>query len=281
MEPRREDLSISFNDGSIVEADVLLGADGINSAVRRFFVPSSAREWTGWVAFRSVFDAKLVEHIPGVLDEANHWWGPERTFFASKLGRGLFTIVGGWQGDPDAPYAPYKDSTWNSNGDLVVLKDYYHGLHPVVREMIDVSPYTRLYPNTFASSLATWVHGDGRVTYAGDAAHAHGGAFAAGGSLALDDAYAFALAILEVYPSGSSHKPSLTGIRSALELYERTRKSHTDRLLETVHAGNLKKVQNAHKVVTDEALRQSMTARANPSWMHEHDAEVTFAQALE
>lgn len=90
-----DDLTISFDDGSTVSADILLGADGIRSAVRRSFVPHSAPKWTGWGAFRSVFDAKLVEHIDGVLDEACHWWGPDRTFFASRLGKDLFTIVGG------------------------------------------------------------------------------------------------------------------------------------------------------------------------------------------
>lgn len=79
-------LVVSFGDGSAVEADILLGADGIRSAVRTYFVPTSAPQWTGWVAFRAVFDADLVKDIPGVLGEAHHWWGPDRTFFASKLG---------------------------------------------------------------------------------------------------------------------------------------------------------------------------------------------------
>ncbi|KAK4542351.1 hypothetical protein LTR36_006807 [Oleoguttula mirabilis] len=275
-------LLVSFADGSTVTADVLLGADGINSAVRRSFVPSSAPKWTGWVAFRSVFDAKLVEHIPGVLEEANHWWGHDRTFFASRLGRDLFTVVGGWHGDPDAHAgSPYQASTWNSDGDVAVLREYYKDWHPVVRQMIDASPYTRLYPNTFASSLESWVHGGGRVTYAGDAAHAHGGAFAAGGSLALDDAYAFALAIFHVYPPGSAHKPGEAGIRTALGLYEQTRKAHTDRVLSTVREGNKKKVESLGRTETDEQLRRRMSDRADPAWIHEHDVEAAFAQAVE
>ncbi|KAI5362650.1 putative FAD-binding domain, FAD/NAD(P)-binding domain superfamily [Septoria linicola] len=277
--PATDEVSVSFSDGTEVKADILLGADGIRSQVRQHFVSSSAPRWTGWVAFRSVFDAKLVQHIPGALDEAVHWWGPERTFFASRLGKDLFTIVGGNYSDPDAPDAPFSAASWNSEGSLDTLKDFYKDWHPAIRQMIAASPYTKLYRNTFASGLESWVHGDGRATFAGDAAHAHGGAFAAGGSLALDDAYAFARAIFYIYPNGSV-KPGRKAIDTALRLYERTRKPHTDRVLLTVHVNNKKAVERIGVQETNEQLRARMTSRANNSWIHEHDVDATFQQAL-
>ena len=232
------------------------------------------------MAFRSVFDAKLVEHIPGALDEAVHWWGHDRTFFASKMGKDLYSIVGGNYSDPDAIDAPYKDATWNSEGSLETLKDFYKDWHPTIKQLIEVSPYIKQYPNTFASSLDSWIHGEGRITYAGDAAHAHGGAFAAGGSLALDDAYAFTRAISHYYPEGSTRKPRRQEISAALRLYERTRKPHTDRVLSTVHTNNKRAVERIGKPETDEQLRMRMTSRADNSWIHEHDVEAAFAQAL-
>jgi salicylate hydroxylase len=271
-------IQVTFTDGSTVVTNILLGADGINSAVRRSFVPTSAPKRTGWVAFRSVFDARLVEHIPEVLEEAN--WGPDRTFFASRLGKGLFTVVGGYQGDPDDPNSPYKDAVWNEEDDVKVLKEFYKDWHPAVRAMIEASPHTRKYPSTFASSLETWVHGEGDVTFAGDAAHAYGGAFAAGGSLALDDAYASSLAIGTICPSDSSRKPSRAEIEGALKLYERTRKAHTDRVLSVVREGNKKRVESLGRIETDGELRSRMKRRADPYWIHEHDVEAAFAEAL-
>jgi salicylate hydroxylase len=277
--PETGALAVSFADGSVVESDLLLGADGIKSAVRLHFVPTSAAQWTGWVAFRSVFDAKLVEHIPGVLDEASHWWGPDRAFFASRLGKGLFTIVGGNHSDPNAPNAPYKDAVWNADEGVDAVKELYADWHSVVKQMLEATPHVRHYPNTFASGLESWVHGDGRVTFAGDAAHAHGGALAAGGSLALDDAYAFALAVLHVYPPGPQ-KPSKESITKALRLYEGTRKAHTDRVLSTVHANNKKAIERVGLLETDQQLRKRMMGRADPFWIHEHDVEATFAHVL-
>ena len=195
------------------------------------------------------------------------------------VGKNLFTIVGGYHADPNAPDAPYKDATWSSDGDVEVLKLYYADWHPVIQQMVQASPYIRQYPNTYASSLDTWVHGNGRVTFAGDAAHAHGGAFAAGGSLAADDAYSFAMSIHHVFPPGSTNF-SAERITEALRLHELTRKAHTDKVLRTVHEGNQKTIERLDKTETDEALRRRMQSRGDPYWIHEHDVEAAFEEAV-
>jgi salicylate hydroxylase len=74
-------------------------------------------------------------------------------------------------------------------------------------------------------ALLNWVFGS-RVTLVGDAAHAHGGAFAAGGSLALDDSLALGLAFEEVF-SSSKATFSPENINKALGLYSQIRQLHT------------------------------------------------------
>lgn len=232
------------------------------------------------MTFRSVFPVSDVAHITDLPDEANHFWGPDRTLFISKLGKGLFTVVGSYQSDPTAEQAPYKSARWNSEGDVNVLREYYKDWSPLTRSIIDATPYTRIYPNVAADGLETWVLGDGRVTLAGDAAHAHGGAFAAGGSLALDDAWAFAASILHIFPVTATKLPTDAELATALRLYERTRKSHTDKVIRIVHEGNRKKVARIGKQETDEELRARMKNREDPSWLHEHNVESAFKNAL-
>lgn len=280
-------LIITFADGTTATADVLLGADGIHSPVRTFFVPTAKTAWTGWVTFRSVFPrSPHLAHIADLPDEANHFWGPERSLFLSPLGGGdLYTVVGSYQSDPGAADAPWKGSAWNAEGDVGVLREYYRDWSPLVRSIIDATPHTRIYPNVAAEGLDTWVLGDeGRVTLAGDAAHAHGGAFAAGGSLALDDAWAFAAAIRHVFPENSTSigKPDSQQISRALRIYERTRKAHTDRVIHVVHEGNAKKLAQLKTAATetDAELRARMKNRYDPTWIHEHDVVSTFAQVL-
>ncbi|KAI0178452.1 salicylate 1-monooxygenase [Pestalotiopsis sp. NC0098] len=274
-------LAITFADGTTAAADVLLGADGIHSRVRTQYVPSSRTAWTGWTTLRSVFPVSPhLDHLaPGTIpDEAVHVWGPDRTLFLSRLGGGLFTVVGSAQSDPLAPGAPYRDATWNSDGDVGVLRQYYRDWSPAVRAIVDAVPHTRVYPNSTAHALDTWVLGGGRVTLAGDAAHAHGGAFAAGGSLALDDAWAFAAAIFQAIPPDSTRAPSGLDIAGALALYERTRKPHTDRVMTVVAQMNARKVDEVRRgeVITDAELRRRMKEGADTSWIHEHDVTESF-----
>lgn len=278
--PSTKKLDIKFVDGTKATADILLGADGIHSPVRQFFVPTSGTKWTGWVTFRSVFPLSHISHIPNLPDEASHFWGPDRTLFLSILGKDLFTVVGSYQSDPDAPDAPYKDAIWNEDGDVNVLRQYYKDWSPLIRAIVDAVPYTRIYPNAAAHGLDSWVLGDGKVTLAGDAAHAHGGAFAAGGSLAIDDAWAFAASIQHVFPVSSTKLPSDADIAQALKLYERTRKAHTDRVLETVHRGNKAKVARIGKVESEDELRARMKSRTDVAWIHEHDVQTAFRDAL-
>lgn len=192
----------------------------------------------------------------------------------------MFTVVGSYQSDPDAPDAPYKDAVWDQDGDVNVLREYYKDWNPTLRAIVNAVPHTRIYPNAAAHGLDTWVLGNGRVTLAGDAAHAHGGAFAAGGSLAIDDAWAFAEAVRHVYPEHATGLPSADDIARALRIYDGTRRAHTDRVLRTVHAGNKAKVERIGKAETDAELRKRMRGRESTAWIHEHDVISAFEKAV-
>lgn len=116
----------------------------------------------------------------------------------------------------------------------------------------------------------------------GDAAHAHGGAFATGGSLAIDDAYALYLALTSVFPQSARQKPSPAEILKALKLYEDTRRPHAVRLLKVVHMNNAMKTKKilAETQETDEELRARAKRGSNTTWLHEHDVVKSFKEAL-
>lgn len=279
----KQKLVLTFEDGTQTTADIVLGADGIHSRVRTFFVPTTKTAWTGWVVFRSVFSMSHLSHIPDVPEEAEHIWGPDRHIFLSRLGRDLFTVVGSHQSDPGALDAEYRDAKWDAPADVGILREFYKDWHPRYRAIVDATPHTKLYPNSSAQALNTWILGDGRITVAGDAAHAHGGSFAAGGSLALDDAWAFSAAIQDVFPANGDRisNPSGDDIAKALRLYEKTRKPHTDKVMAIVHQLNEKRLELLQLGITqtDEDLRARMKNRYDPSWVHEHDVQRAFAQA--
>jgi salicylate hydroxylase len=147
--------------------------------------------------------------------------------------------------------------------------------------LAEVTPDIRYYPNFSCSApLDTWVFED-RVALIGDAAHAHGGAFATGGSLAIDDAYALYLSN-SVISGSTDQKPSTHKIGKALRLYEATRKPHAEKLLKVVHAGNAAKIEKIRKGISekDEELRARAQRGSDTGWLHEHDVAKTSEKTL-
>lgn len=154
--------------------------------------------------------------------------------------------------------------------------------NPVVRELTKIAPNIHFYPNLSCSEpLQSWIFGS-RVALIGDAAHAHGGAHATGGSLAIDDAYALYLSLISVFPPTATHKPSAEEIGKALKLYEETRKPHAERLLNVVIAANKSKAEKIRtgKLETDEQLRSRAATGTNTNWLHEHDVLKTFEETF-
>lgn len=151
--------------------------------------------------------------------------------------------------------------------------------NPVVKRLTELTPSVRLFPNYSGGILPSWVP-HSRVTLLGDAAHTHGGAFAAGGSLALDDAFALGLAFKHV---GGSKFTSWTDadLRQVFELYDETRRPHASRLLNIVHgAASAEPVVYNSPEEEDEALIKRMTNRPDTSWLAEHNVEHAFSETL-
>ncbi|TVY92462.1 Salicylate hydroxylase [Lachnellula willkommii] len=273
----QEGVTLEFEDGTTATADILLGADGLRSRVRTSFVPDFELKWSGWTAFRSVFDTSLVESIPDLPLDSSHWWGPDTNFFASRLGKNTYTVVGGVNADPKDSSATFKNVEWDQEASVSLLRDKYSDWNPVVRALTEVTPSTRFYPNFSGSSLSTWVFGS-RATLIGDAAHAHGGAHATGGSLAIDDAYCLFLALVSIFPFSATRRPSSREIETALKLYEATRKPHAERLLKKVHTANNAKAAKAGILEGDEELRARAAKGSDTNWLHEHDVEKAFEE---
>ncbi|KAG9788774.1 hypothetical protein KCU88_g1725, partial [Aureobasidium melanogenum] len=287
---RAEPVTVFFQDGTSIQGDILIGADGLRSKVRATFRPDHKLHWTGRTFFRSTFDASLVdnEKIPDLPPDSTHWWGPQHTFFASRLGKNMFTTVGNFDPTQVSGAASASGSgseskvNWDQEGDVTAFRDLYKDWNPVVKALANATPYVRLYPNFAGEPLDTWVFGDSRVTLVGDAAHTHGGAHAAGGSLALDDAWALYLAFRHVvldHPHRQTRRLTVKDIdiHRALSLYEKTRRPHTERLVKSVLAGS----KAAVTPDSDEALRLKMTNRPRTTWLTEHDVNAEFANVVQ
>ncbi|RAH79594.1 FAD/NAD(P)-binding domain-containing protein [Aspergillus japonicus CBS 114.51] len=281
-EADHQGVSLYFDDGTSAHGDILIGADGLRSIVRQSFIPQYKLRFSGKVFMRSTFDASLVEgKVADLPADSIHWWGPKDNFFASRLGKQQYTTVGAYS-DPRTTEEIEKSVSWNDEGHVEFLRERYKDWNPVVKALTELTPYTKLYPNFIGDSLSSWVLAP-RVTLIGDAAHAHGGAFAAGGSLALDDALTLGLAFAHAL-DGLDAEQSIpeSSIQLALELYSRARQPHTERLLRIVHGqaseGQLENGDNEED--EEQRLLRRLRNRVSTVWLAEHDAETAFAATV-
>jgi salicylate hydroxylase len=68
-----EGVDVEFADSKIVHADLLIGADGIRSAVRGFFAPYFELKWSGLIAYRSAFDIRLLDGVKNLPEDTTQW----------------------------------------------------------------------------------------------------------------------------------------------------------------------------------------------------------------
>lgn len=220
--------------------------------------------------------------------------------------------------NPNDPTNVYRDAKWDGPGDLEFFRslykvgpsplpqprprvDYYRsprrglsivatnnlqGWNPVVEALVDAVPYVKTYPNFTGTALSSLVF-KGRVALLGDAAHTHGGAFGAGGSLAINDAYAFALALAQSCPphAFTESKQDPDQLKKALQLYDETRRPLVTRVLSTVHGqGQARRLAATGKmnggIETDDELRARIAHRPELIWLTEHDVDAEFEAVL-
>lgn len=170
-------VSVVFNDGSTGEYDLVVGADGIHSAVRGFLFGKREPNYGGQMVWRSLAPISLPRS-----DTIQFWLG-DACFF------GFCPVGGGTYGFANVTAARFRDS---EHGRLQRLRRRFVGFGGFVQDYLAALPgddAIHCGPIEWLE-LEQWHHG--RVVLIGDAAHASSPMMGQGGSMALEDAVVMA-----------------------------------------------------------------------------------------
>jgi salicylate hydroxylase len=211
----RDAVSIRFDDGSEVEADVLVGADGSRSVVRHAVFGPLEVQYTGYIAWRGLVP---MEKVPrGVLDPPSGIFvGPGHLINRYPVRNWqLLNFVA------FAERAAWTEEGWSIRSSVEELLAEFEGWHADVRTFLAATPPELLFKwGLFdREPLTTW--NKGRVTLLGDAAHPVLPFLGHGAVLAIEDGVVLARAFA-----------AAENVDDALARYERAR---IDRAAFVVH----------------------------------------------
>jgi salicylate hydroxylase len=198
---------VSFADGTLAEADIVIAADGIHSELRRCVTPPSHPVFHGSVAYRGVLPHALVPHWPN--DSWLMWLGKNKHFLTFPLRAGqLINYVGFVPADEEM-----KES-WSAPGDPRVLRREFEGWDSRIETLLRHVEKTFRWALYDREPLPVW--SKGRLTLLGDAAHPMLPHLGQGANQSIEDGMALATILAEV---------EAAAVPAALRAYEDLRRA--------------------------------------------------------
>jgi salicylate hydroxylase len=169
--------AVSTADGTRLEAELVLGCDGIHSTVRSRAIGDVPARFSGMCAYRAMVPSDGVERM------VRNWLGPRRHLVAYPVGRGgryLNLVCVDTASD-------WRTESWTAPGDPDELRNAFKGWTPEVTSLLDrvAGPIYRwgLYDR---EPLPTWLAS--AVALLGDACHPMLPFMAQGAAQAIEDA---------------------------------------------------------------------------------------------
>jgi 6-hydroxynicotinate 3-monooxygenase len=127
-------VKLTFENGSSIEADAVVASDGVHSFVKEQLFGKDEPNFTGRIAYRTVFPAALLNGY--AIDDCTKWWGPDRhiVIYYVKPDRSEVYFV------TSQPEPGFTIESWSAMGDVVELRKAFDGFHPQVRHVLAACP---------------------------------------------------------------------------------------------------------------------------------------------
>ncbi|PTU24397.1 hypothetical protein P175DRAFT_0506058 [Aspergillus ochraceoroseus IBT 24754] len=252
--------SVALTNGTVVQGDIVIAADGIKSRIRDHLLGKDASKpiATGDAAYRIILPRSIMEQDPELKKlisepEATRWLGPDRHLMAYPIrNHELYNVV---LLHPDRHGI---EESWTTKGSKKRMIDDYKGWDPIVTKLINLVPDDEVLEWKLCSHapLKTWIRGS--VALIGDACHPMLPYVAQGAAQAVEDAAALGVLLSEI--------TSKREIPLALQAYEKSRKQRAETVQQsgTTNRTTLHLPDGPEQQARDEQFRASTKEGSNP-----------------
>jgi salicylate hydroxylase len=244
---------VVFENGAVAEADVVIAADGIHSALQRFVTEQATPVFSGQISYRGLLETSRVP-----------WW-PKR-IFQVWMGEGKHVIVFPVRAGTMLNFVCFVPAeeemreSWSAPGDADSLRAAFAGFAtPVTRLLreVDSTFWWGLYDR---EPLAEWT--SGRLALLGDAAHPMLPHLGQGANQSVEDAFALAAVLKDA---------DTADVPAALRRYARVRRRRTD-VVQANSRANGERYDQVNRTA-DGRDRELMDARTLRAWIYDYDVE--------
>ncbi|KAK9049249.1 hypothetical protein SSX86_031784 [Deinandra increscens subsp. villosa] len=207
-----EKVSVNLEDGQQFEGDLLVGADGIWSKVRKNLFGPKDVTYSGYTCYTGIAD-----FIPPDIDTVGYrvFLGHKQYFVSSDVGAGKMQ----WYAFHNEP----AGGTDKPNGKKERLLEIFGGWCDNVVDLLLATDEEAILRRDIYDRTPKYTWGKGRVTLLGDSVHAMQPNLGQGGCMAIEDGYQLALELEKAW-NQSTKSGAPIDIISSLRRYEDARR---------------------------------------------------------
>lgn len=245
VEQQDNQVKAHFESGKTVQADLLIGADGINSVVRQGAIGDCHAAYAGRMSWRAVIQyahEQLAPHVATLLTAFDN-----KNMFLFDLGEG-YTF---WSASALLTHDALSRRHIDAKERVLEL---FAGWAEPVEAIIAATPEADIIERPIRDRLPIDHWSKGRVTLMGDAAHPVVPSLGQGANMAFEDAYELAECL--------SNAPD---IETALHVYETSRIPRT----EVIYDRSANLGRNSYQSDSETTFTKMM----NPSQMNQDNFE--------